>query len=107
MKPLRIDVAAGLPSDLLDALALTERVDVYCPEQNRQVGTCSKFWRAGDEVWAQLELVDGWRPELGMHAESICSLAPTKMLCIVLTSLPRGSLGAMMQVIADQHRRAN
>ncbi len=101
MKTLRIDIAAGMPAEVLTRLAQSGRVDVHSIDEERQVGTCAKYWVTGDELWAELELADDARIRygVGMHAESMCAGDPPELLCIVLTSLPRGALGAILQTL--------
>ena len=103
---LNIDVAANLPAAHLDALAKTASVEVFSlvgtGGEPRKVGTCTKFWRVKDEVWGALTLDSRDDVVSGMHAESICSIqdfGQCVLHCIVLTTLPRGTLGQIAQNI--------
>lgn len=89
-------VGAQTTGSMLDAIARsTARVSVFSAMHGRELGFCERYWRDGEDLWAEAQLVDDAPEDFpGVHAEAVLAMRGVEVLlcAVVLTTLPRGML---------------
>jgi hypothetical protein len=80
-------------------------------DQPKPLGHCVRLWRVGLELWAEMDVLKDWSdPSLHaaeFHAECVIGgeqKSTSKLLAVVLTSMPRGMLAAQFQSAFEQFR---
>ncbi len=117
-----LDFEPTLTKETLDSLARADpsQVLVFSTFENEPIviGQCVGLWLSKRELWADLDISDDafWPraddPE-PPHAESVLGFEGKKatLLCVVITSMPRGMVGPMFQsafeVLKTMKKREN
>lgn len=115
------DVDPNCNDEMLDRFALLDptKVPVYSTFEDQPVaiGYCTRLWRDGPKLSADLEINDRARwpsaselvPPADLHAESLVSYRgqTVHLIGVIITSMPRGMLANTIQGAYEQRRGTN